>query len=150
MKKRAQKSLTTLARIKDAEERAAAERLTAARERLDQERKNLTTVRQYLSDYSTTRVTVFQSRMLAENQRFRLRLEQTATAQLAAVERAERHAEAARAHWATVRAEREAMSKLVDRRREASEHRERKLEQQQSDEQALQQSTRQEGNGPAA
>lgn len=143
MKKDSSKSLQTLARIKGREEREAAAHLTTTRERLDRERKNLTTVQAYLAEYSnTTGSASGQPRLLAEGFRFRRRLEQTVDAQRAAVESAQRQAEAARAHWSAVRSEREAMSKLIDRRRDAESLLRRNGEQRQTDEQSLQQTTR--------
>lgn len=144
------RGIATLARIKDHEERAAAERLTLARERLDQERRNLTTVQQYLSEYAhRPGSTGSGPRLLADGQRFRLKLEQTIDSQRAAVDQAERQAETARSHWAAIRSEREAMNKLIDRRRDADARRKRSGEQKLSDEQALQQAVRQPGGSPA-
>lgn len=149
MSKGSVRSLASLSRIKDSEERAAAERLTAARERLDRERLNLTTVRDYMSEYAERpRGAGDGARLLAEGQRFRLRLEQTVEAQQAVVEHAERQAESARSHWAAIRSEREAMEKLIHRRRATEARRERDSEQKAADEQALQQAVRQPGGGP--
>lgn len=143
MKKNSSKSLQTLSRIKGREEREAAAHLTTARERLDRERKNLTTVQAYLEEYSNSTASGgMHSRLLAEGYRFRRRLEQSLEAQQRAVDSAQRQAEAARAHWSAVRSEREAMNKLIDRRREEDQQNERNGEQKQTDEQSLQQSAR--------
>ena len=132
----ADKSLTTLAQIKQHEERAAAERLNAARQRLDRERNNLTMVQQYLSEYGNGKVKDTDSRSFADGQRFRLQLERSLEAQQSAVEAAQNHAEQARSHWAQARAEREAMEKLLGRRSAARTQRQLNGEQHQTDEQA--------------
>jgi len=139
----ARTSLETLAEIKAMEERAAAERLSAARERLDGERLKRTTVQRYLIEYSVERTGAgSQARLLVDRQRFRLELERSAEAQSAAVERARAQAEAARMHWAAVRAEREAMQKLVERREAVEARRTTQADQRQSDEQALGRATK--------
>ncbi len=132
------RSFETLARLKEHDERTAAEKLRAARERLDNERLKLTTVQRYLHEYSTpANGAGVQTRLLADRQRFRIELERSVEAQHAAVERAQAHAEAARAHWSGVRAEREAMEKLVEKREAAIARRAVQQDQRQSDEQAL-------------
>jgi flagellar export protein FliJ len=135
-------SLITLAELKALEERAAAERLSAARERLDSERRKLTTVQRYLHEYSAERNGTGSSfgseaRALVDRQRFRLDLERSVEAQSVAVERARAQAETARAHWTGVRAEREAMEKLVAQREADAARRAVQADQRQSDEQAL-------------
>jgi flagellar export protein FliJ len=138
------RSLATLAELKALDERSAAERLGAARERLDRERLKLTTVQGYLLDYAGGGFST-PTRLLADRQRFRLELERSLEAQSAAVERARALAEAARAHWSGIRAEREAMQKLVERREAAATRLSLQADQRQSDEQALQQAARTEG-----
>ena len=139
-------SLTTLAELKALEERAAAERLGAARERLDSARQKLETVQGYLHEYSVERSgTGTDARALVDRQRFRLELERTVEAQSVAVERARAQAESARGHWTGVRAEREAMEKLVARREADAAKRSAQADQRQSDEQAMGRSTKAEG-----
>jgi flagellar export protein FliJ len=131
-------SIETIARLKEHDERAAAEKLRAARERLDNERLKLTTVQRYLREYSVTaRDENVQTRLLADRQRFRIELERSVEAQQVAVDRAQAQAEAARAHWSQVRAERGAMEKLVEKREAAAARRTSQADQRQSDEQAL-------------
>jgi flagellar export protein FliJ len=132
------KSLETLAEIKSIEERAAAERLSGARERFEEERQKLTTVRRYLLEYAEPASdTGRHTRLLVDRQRFRLELERSAEAQVVAVERARVQAETAREHWAGVRAEREAMRKLVERREADATRKSVRADQRQSDELAL-------------
>lgn len=139
MNGKSRSSFTTLAQIKSLEERSAAERLTTARERLDVERLKLTTVQRYLLEYSDPGSTVdTHTRLIADRHRFRLELERSVEAQAVAVERARVQAEAAREHWASVRAEREAMQKLVDRRESEEARRLQQADQRQTDEQSLQ------------
>jgi len=139
-------SLTTLAELKTLEERAAAERLNAARERLDSARQKLETVQGYLHEYSVERnCTGTDARALVDRQRFRLELERTVEAQSVAVERARAQAESARGHWTGIRAEREAMEKLVARREADAAQRSAQADQRQSDEQAMGRSTKAEG-----
>jgi len=143
MSGKAGKSLETLAEIKAIDERAAAELLGAARDRLEGERLKLTTVQRYLIEYSVERTGAgSHARLLLDRQRFRLQLERSVEAQLAAVERARARVEAARAHWAAVRAEREAMQKLVERREAVEVRRATQADQRQSDEQALGRATK--------
>jgi len=132
------RSFETLARLKEHDERTAADKLRAARERLEDERRKLTTVQRYLHEYSATaRGAGVQTRLLADRQRFRIELERSVEAQQGAVERAQSQAEAARAHWSGVRAEREAMERLVEKREAAEARRASQADQRQSDEQAL-------------
>jgi flagellar export protein FliJ len=131
-------SLTTIAELKAIEERAAAERLGAARERLDSECRKLAAVLGYLREYSIERNgTGSGARALVDRQRFRLELERSVEAQSVAVERARAQAELAHGHWTGVRAEREAMEKLVARRAADAARRSVQADQRQSDEQAL-------------
>lgn len=144
MKRDSNSGLWTLVRLKGLEEQAAAERLSAARDRLDQESKNLTTLKHYLAEYSSeSRPTSAQSRMLAEGHRFRHKLQQTVEAQMQAVAQAKIQAETARAHWASIRSEREAVDKLLDERRRVGRKRELSGEQRQSDEQAIRNAAKQ-------
>jgi flagellar export protein FliJ len=136
------RSIETLARLKEHDERTAAEKLRAARERLDNECLKLATVQRYLREYSATRGDSLQTRLLADRQRFRIELERSVEAQHAAVERARAQAEAARAHWSQIRAEREAMEKLVGKREAAETRRTSQADQKQSDEQALGRATK--------
>ena len=132
------KSLATLTQLRVVKERDAARRLREARARLDQERRNLTTVQQYLAEYTNSGIeNGSKSRVLADGQRFLLNLERTVEAQRTAVENARRQAETARTHWAAARSEREAMSRLLERRRDAQTRVEIEREQRQSDEQAI-------------
>ena len=145
-------SLSVLAELKALEERAAAERLSAARERLDSARQKLETVRGYLHEYSVERNgigTGSDARSLVDRQRFRLELERSVEAQAVAVERARAQAESARGQWTGLRAEREAMEKLVARREADAAKRSAQADQRQSDEQALGRATKAE-NPPAA
>jgi flagellar export protein FliJ len=144
------RSFETLARLKENDERTAAEKLRAARERLDGERLKLTTVQRYLDEYSVTaRGESVQTRLFADRQRFRIELERSVEAQHAAVARAHAQAEAARAHWSGVRAEREAMEKLVEKREAAATRRANHLDQRQSDEQALGQAAKADNSSAA-
>jgi len=145
-------SLTTLAELKALEERAAAERLSAARERLDSARQKLETVQGYLHEYSVERNGAgpgSDARALLDRQRFRLELERSVEAQAVAVERARAQAESARGHWTGLRAEREAMEKLVARREADAAKRSAQADQRQSDEQALGRATKTQ-DSPAA
>jgi flagellar FliJ protein len=143
-------SLTTLAELKGLEERAAAERLSAARERLDSAHQKLETVQGYLHEYAVERNgTGSDARALVDRQRFRLELERSVEAQSVAVERARAQAESARGHWTGLRAEREAMEKLVARREADAAKRSAQADQRQSDEQALGRATKAE-DSPAA
>ena len=131
-------SFETLAQIKALKERAAAERLSAARERLERERLNLTTVQRYLLEYREQGSdSGMHTRLFADRQRFRLDLERSVEAQSLAVEHARAQAETAREHWAGVRAEREAIVKLVERRESQEARRLIQADQRQSDEQSL-------------
>ena len=131
------RSFETLARLKEQDERTAAEKLRAARERLDDERHKLTTVQRYMHEYATSASGKgVQTRLLADRQRFRIELERSVEAQHAAVERAEAQAEAARAHWSGVRAERQAMTRLIEKNEAASLKKTVQADQRQSDEQA--------------
>ena len=148
MKNGSDRGLKTIARLRDIEERAAAERMNAARERLDRERRNLTSVRKYLDEYSSASADeTTQSRLMIDRRRFRLKLEQTIENQQAVVARAESDAELARTRWTAARSERAAMERLVDRRRDAELRREIAADQKQSDEQALH-ASRREREGP--
>ena len=152
MSRKTKGSLTTLAELKALEERAAAERLNAARERLESARQKLETVQGYLHEYSVERNGTglgSDARALLDRQRFRLELERSVEAQAVAVERAQAQAESARGHWTGVRAEREAMEKLVARREADAAKRSAQAEQRQSDEQAMGRATKAE-DSPAA
>jgi flagellar FliJ protein len=128
-------SLQTLAELKALEERTAAQRLRAARERLEGERVKLTTVQRFLVEYSAaSNGATSPARLLVDRQRFRLELERSVEVQSSEVERAQSQAESARAHWAGVRAEREAMQKLVERREADAARRSLQAEQRLSDE----------------
>jgi flagellar export protein FliJ len=143
-------SLTTLAELKALEERAAAERLSAARERLDSASRKLEAVQGYLHEYSVGRNdTSSDARALIDRQRFRLELERSVEAQSDAVERARAQAELARGHWTGLRAEREAMEKLVARRDADAAKRSAEAEQRQSDEQSLGRATKAEDTSAA-
>lgn len=140
MSRKPKGSLTTLAELKALEERAAAERLNAARERLESARQQLEAVQGYLHEYSVERNGAglgSDARALLDRQRFRLELERSVEAQSAAVERARTEAESARGRWTGIRAEREAMEKLVARREAEAAKRSAQADQRQSDEQAL-------------
>jgi flagellar export protein FliJ len=140
-------SFVRLADLKGAEEHSAAERLRLARERLDHERRNLTKVQGYLAEYSVDPVGgPIQTRLLVDRHRFRLQLERTIEVQQVAVEIAERQAEQARAHWASVRSEHEALRRLSERRRDAEVRREIASDQKLSDEQAMQAAVRSRGS----
>jgi flagellar FliJ protein len=143
-------SLETLAELKSFEEREAGERLSAARERFASERLKLTTVQRYLVEYSVERNGGgSQARLLVDRQRFRLELERSVEAQSVIVERARAQAETARAHWAGVRAEREAMQKLVARREADAARRTAQADQRQSDEHALGRAVKADGSSAA-
>ncbi len=150
MKQSETDGLETLIRMKDLEEQAAARGLAEARERLDHEKKNLTTLERYLAEYlahDTTAMT--RPRALAEGHQFRQKLQQTVDAQTRAVAQATRQAETAQTRWASIRAEREAVNRLVEQRRVEDRKRERAGEQRRSDEQALQSAVRSERGGHA-
>lgn len=135
MSRTPEQTLRTLAKLREREERDFAERLTAAHDRLERERRNLSTVEAYLAEYARRTYTAASvPQLLREGQRFRLKLEHSVEQQRLLVESAHAQAESARAQWAAARSRREAIEKLIGRRQHASATRRRRHEQQQSDE----------------